>query len=84
MKKLKGFRGKYFSLAAILALNTTIAIASEGQSVLDNEKQLYAPKAESSSETSEVLEETRTPAVVISKKIKATNSTFFIHKSTIL
>lgn len=70
MKKLKGFRGKYFSLAAILALNTTIAIASEGQSVLDNEKQLYAPKAESSSETSEVLEETSTPAVVISKKIK--------------
>ena len=74
MKKLKGFRGKYFSLAAILALNTTIAIASEGQSVLDNEKQLYAPKAESSSETSEVLEETRTPAVVISKKIKAQKS----------
>jgi len=74
MKKLKGFRGKYFSLAAILALNTTIAIASEGQSVLDNEKQLYAPKAESSSETSEVLEETRTPTVVISKKIKAQKS----------
>ncbi|ACZ12477.1 TonB-dependent receptor plug domain-containing protein [Sulfurospirillum deleyianum] len=74
MKKLKGFRGKYFSLAAILALNTTIAIASEGQSVLDTEKQLYAPKAESSSETSEVLEETRTPAVVISKKIKAQKS----------
>lgn len=74
MKKLKGFRGKYFSLAAILALNTTIAIASEGQSVLDNEKQLYAPKAESSLETSEVLEETRTPAVVISKKIKAQKS----------
>lgn len=39
MKKPKGFRGKYFSLAAILALNTTIAIASEEQSILDNEKQ---------------------------------------------
>ncbi|MBN1838693.1 MAG: TonB-dependent receptor [Campylobacterales bacterium] len=74
MKKLKGFRGKYFSLAAILALNTTIAIASEGQSVVDNEKQLYAPKAESSSETSEVLEETSAPAVVISKKIKTQKS----------
>jgi vitamin B12 transporter len=74
MKKPKGFRGKYFSLAAILALNATIAIASEGQSVLDNEKQLYTPKAESSSETSEVLEETRTPAVVISKKIKVQKS----------
>ncbi len=70
MKNLKGFRGKYFSLAAILALNATIALASEGQSVVDNEKQLYAPKAEASSETTEVLEESAAPVVVISKKIK--------------
>ena len=70
MKNLKGFRGKYFSLAAILALNATIALASEGQSVVDNEKQLYTPKAEASSETTEVLEESAAPVVVISKKIK--------------
>ncbi|WP_263833119.1 TonB-dependent receptor [Sulfurospirillum oryzae] len=70
MKNLKGFRGKYFSLAAILALNATIALASEGQSVVDNEKQLYTPKAEASSETTEVLEESSAPVVVISKKIK--------------
>ncbi|AFL68807.1 TonB-dependent receptor [Sulfurospirillum barnesii] len=70
MKSPKGFRGKYFSLAAILALNATVTLASEGQSVVDTEKQLYAPKAESSSETSAVLEETSAPVVVISKKIK--------------
>lgn len=70
MKNLKGFRGKYFSLAAILALNATIALASEGQSVVDNQKQLYTPKAEASSETTEVLEESSAPVVVISKKIK--------------
>ena len=70
MKKLKGFHGKYFSLAAILALNATIAVASEGQSMVDNQKQLFAPKAEATSETAEVLEESSAPVVVISKKIK--------------
>lgn len=74
MKNLKGFRGKYFSLAAILALNATIALASEGQSVVDNEKQLYTPKAEASSETTKVLEESAAPVVVISKKIKEKKS----------
>ena len=74
MKHLKGFRGKYFSLAAILALNATIALASEGQSTVDNEKQLSTPKAEASSETTEVLEESSAPVVVISKKIKAQKS----------
>ena len=70
MKKLKGFKGKYFSLAAILALNTTIAIASEGQSVVDNVAQLQSPKAEATSETTEQLEESAAPVVVISKKVK--------------
>lgn len=74
MKKLKGFRGKYFSLAAILALNATIALAQEGQSVADNEKQLSTPKAEASSETTELLEETSAPVLVVSKKIKEQKS----------
>jgi len=74
MKKLKGFRGKYFSLAAILALNATIALAQEGQSVVDNEKQLSTPKAEASSETTELLEETSAPVLVVSKKIKEQKS----------
>ena len=74
MKNLKGFRGKYFSLAAVLALNATLALASEGQSVIDNEKQLSTPKAEASSETTEVLDESSLPVVVISKKIKEKKS----------
>jgi len=74
MKHLKGFRGKYFSLAAILALNATIALASEGQSTVDTEKQLYTPHAEASSETTEVLEESSAPVMVISKKIKEQKS----------
>ena len=74
MKHLKGFRGKYFSLAAILALNDTIALASEGQSTVDTEKQLYTPHAEASSETTEVLEESSAPVMVISKKIKEQKS----------
>jgi len=74
MKHLKGFRGKYFSLAAILALNATLTLASDVQSAVDTEKQLYTPKAEASSETTEVLEESSAPVVVISKKIKAQKS----------
>lgn len=70
MKNLKGFRGKYFSLAAILALNATLTLASDVQSAVDTEKQLSTPKAEVSSETTEVLEESSAPVVVISKKIK--------------
>lgn len=58
-------------MAAILALNTTIAIASEEQSILDNEKQLQSLKAEAPSETTEVLEESNLPVLVISKKVKA-------------
>ncbi|ARU49083.1 TonB-dependent receptor plug domain-containing protein [Sulfurospirillum diekertiae] len=74
MKNPKGFRGKYFSLAAILALNATLSLASDVQSVVDTEKQLYTPKAEASSETTEVLEESSAPVVVISKKIKEKKS----------
>lgn len=74
MKNPKGFRGKYFSLAAILALNATLSLASDVQSVVDTQKQLYAPKADASSETTEVLDESAAPVVVISKKIKAQKS----------
>jgi vitamin B12 transporter len=74
MKNLKGFRGKYFSLAAILALNATLTLASDVQSVVDTEKQLSTPKAEASAESTEVLEESSAPVVVISKKIKEQKS----------
>jgi iron complex outermembrane receptor protein len=70
MKQLKGFRGKYFSLAAILALNATIALASEGQSVVDNEKQLQTPRENAESQSAEVTQDAVAPVFVISKKIK--------------
>ena len=70
MKNLKGFRGKYFSLAAILALNTTIALASDVQSVVDNEKQLATPKEDATSESTDVTQDVVAPVMVVSKKIK--------------
>jgi len=70
MKNLKGFRGKYFSLAAILALNTTIALASDVQSVVDNEKQLSTPKEDATSESTDVTQDVVAPVMVVSKKIK--------------
>ncbi len=38
MKSPKGFRGRYFSLAAILALNATLVLASDAQSVANKEE----------------------------------------------
>lgn len=74
MKNLKGFRGKYFSLAAILALNTTIALASDVQSVVDNEKQLETPKENATSENTDVTQDVVAPVMVVSKKIKEQKS----------
>lgn len=42
MKSPKGFRGRYFSLAAILALSTTITLANEAQSFVDSKKEVQA------------------------------------------
>lgn len=72
MKCLKGFRGKYFSLAAILALNATVTLAGETQSIVDNEAKItpkeYAPSEE------ETLSLEQTPVLVVSKKIKEKKS----------
>lgn len=72
MKNLKGFRGKYFSLAAILALNTTVALAQETQSFVDTEAKTtpkeYAPSEE------ETLSLEQAPVMVIAKKIKEQKS----------
>ena len=69
MKNPRGFRGKYFSLAAILALSTTITLANETKS--------YTDTKQNSEEQGEYTEtEELTPpndelnVVVISKKIK--------------
>lgn len=68
MKCPKGFRGKYFSLAAILALNATVTIANETQSAVDIEAKMTPKEFASSEEETPPLE--LVPVVVVSKKIK--------------
>lgn len=68
MKCPKGFRGKYFSLAAILALNATVTIANETQSAVDIEAKMTPKEFASSEEETPPLE--LIPVVVVSKKIK--------------
>jgi len=69
MKNPRGFRGKYFSLAAILALSTTMTLANETKSYIDTEqnaeKQAEYAESEELTPPSEELS-----VVVISKKIK--------------
>lgn len=72
MKCPKGFRGKYFSLAAILALNATVTIANETQSAVDIEAKMTPKEFASSEEETPPLE--LIPVVVVSKKIKEKKS----------
>jgi vitamin B12 transporter len=73
MKSPKGFRGKYFSLAAILALSTTITLANEATSVVDT-IQDTTTKVEYSESEELTLPQEELPVVLISKKIKAKKS----------
>jgi iron complex outermembrane recepter protein len=70
MKSPKGFRGKYFSLAAILALNATLTLASNVQSVVDTQEQLSTPRENATSEEETLVSELALPVMVVSKKIK--------------
>jgi len=74
MKSPKGFRGKYFSLAAILALNATITLASTVQSVVDTQEQLQTPRENATSEEETLVSELALPVMVVSKKIKEQKS----------
>ena len=74
MKSPKGFRGKYFSLAAILALNATITLASNVQSVVDTQEQLQTPRENATSEEETLASELSAPVMVVSKKIKEQKS----------
>jgi vitamin B12 transporter len=74
MKSPKGFRGKYFSLAAILALNATLTLASNVQSVVDTQEQLQTPRENATSEEETLLSELNAHVMVVSKKIKAQKS----------
>ncbi|NOX15273.1 MAG: TonB-dependent receptor [Epsilonproteobacteria bacterium] len=69
MKCPKGFRGKYFSLAAILAVSTTVTLASTTASYSDSQSSVQKQDeyAQSEEETP-TLEESS--IVIISKKIK--------------
>lgn len=69
MKSPKGFRGKYFSLAAILALSATITLANEATSVVDTTKEATT-KVEYSEDEELTLPQEELPVVLISKKIK--------------
>ncbi len=76
MKSPKGFRGKYFSLAAILAISATVTLASATTSYQDS--QLSVQKQDEyaqSEEETPTLEEA--PVVVISKKIKSKKSKIY-------
>jgi len=69
MKSPKGFRGKYFSLSAILALSTTVTLASSVTSIENSAQQVQKQNEYAGSEEeTPTLEEA--PVVVISKKIK--------------
>lgn len=70
MKSPKGFKGKYFSLAAILALNATIALASDVQRVVDTQEQLQTKSENATSEEESLASELSAPVMVVSKKIK--------------
>ncbi len=73
MKSPKGFRGRYFSLAAILALNATLVLASDAQSVA-NKEEFKRQNAKEVSENKEAVEESTLPVLTISKKIKEKKS----------
>lgn len=74
MKSPKGFRGKYFSLAAILALNATITLASNVQRVVDTQEQLERKSENATSEEETLASELSAPVMVVSKKIKEQKS----------
>ena len=69
MKSPKGFRGKYFSLAAILVLSATVTLASTTTSYSDSQSSLQKQDEYVQSEE-ETPPQDEQPIVVISKKIK--------------
>ncbi len=83
MKSPKGFRGKYFSLAAILAISTTVTLASSTTSIEDSA--LHVQKQDEyavSEEETPTLEEA--PVVLISKKIKTKKSKIYSASKSIV
>ena len=77
MAVTRGYKGKYFSLAAILAMSTTVVLGAQVQSIVDTQKQLQTPKEKAEAAEAEVLEENDAPVVVISKKVQAKKSKIY-------
>jgi vitamin B12 transporter len=76
MRSPKGFRGKYFSLAAILALSTTITLANQVQSTEDVQKSVQTK--EEYDENEELTPSTEELDVaVVAKKIKVKKSQIY-------
>lgn len=73
MKSPKGFRGRYFSLAAILAFSTTVTLANQTQSVVATKKEIQKQEElDDKEELTPSAEEL--DVVVVSKKIKTKQS----------
>ncbi|MCF6173551.1 MAG: Plug domain-containing protein, partial [Campylobacteraceae bacterium] len=69
MKCPNGFRGRYFSLAAILAFSTTVTLASTTTSLNDSKNSMQKQDEYAQSEEETPTQE-ESPIVIISKKIK--------------
>ncbi len=83
MKCPKGFRGKYFSLAAILAVSASVSLASTTTSYQDSQSSIQKQDEYSQSEEeTPPLEES--PIVVISKKIKTKKSHIYTASKSLL
>lgn len=81
MKSPKGFKGKYFSLAAITAAAATVTLQAQTVSVqnVEHESQEYTKEAH---EEEVLIELDETPIVVISKKIASQKSTILSANKT--
>ena len=83
MNSPKGFRGKYFSLAAILALSTTVTLASTTASYNDSQSSIQKQDEYVQNEE-ETPTQDEQPIVVISKKIKNKKSKVYSATKSII
>lgn len=76
MKSAKGFRGKYFSLAAILALSTTMSLASQSSSI-ESSSEIANTQSEYSEDEEQTPPVEELGVVVVSKQIKVKKSKIY-------
>ena len=83
MKYPKGFRGRYFSLVAILAVSTSVTLASTTASYSDSQSSVQKQDEYAQSEE-ETPPQQESPIVVISKKIEAKKSQIYTASKNIV